>query len=102
MTTKAVYDESVAVIIQLLALRFSKDQRLSEVCRLLDSSQPARIAIPQRPGVRLVELLGRPVLLCVPVYSAIIASSHLDCRQFFFQWPQSSEFSTCLSFKKEF
>lgn len=36
---------------QLLALRFNKDQRLTEVRRLLISSQPVRIAILQRPEV---------------------------------------------------
>jgi len=41
---------------QLLALRFNKDQRLTEVRRLLISSQPVRIAIPQRPEVRLALL----------------------------------------------
>jgi len=45
------------VDIQLLALRFSNDQRLNEVRRLLISSQPVRIAIPQRPEVRSVMLV---------------------------------------------
>jgi len=40
------------VVSQLLALRFSKDQRVTEVHRLLVSSQPVRIAIAQRPEVR--------------------------------------------------
>ncbi|XP_049852727.1 anaphase-promoting complex subunit 1 isoform X1 [Schistocerca gregaria] len=36
---------------QTLKLRFSKDHRVAEVRRLLQSSQPVRIAIPQQPEV---------------------------------------------------
>lgn len=36
---------------QILKLRFNRDQRVSEVRRLLQSSQPVTIAITQRPEV---------------------------------------------------
>lgn len=35
----------------MLQLRFSKDQRVNEVRRLLQSSEPVTIAISQRPEV---------------------------------------------------
>jgi len=36
---------------QILKLRFSKDHRVAEVRRLLQSSQPVQISITQRPEV---------------------------------------------------
>lgn len=39
------------MLLQVLKLRFNKDQRVSEVRRLLQSSHPVTIAITQRPEV---------------------------------------------------
>lgn len=39
------------LILQILKLRFSKDHRVAEVRRLLNSSKPVRIAIVQRSNV---------------------------------------------------
>jgi len=62
---------------QLLALRFSKDQRLNEVRRLLNSSQPVHIAIQQRPEVRLIALL---LFSSCEIYSTSL--SFIVCRVF--------------------
>lgn len=39
------------MLLQILKLRFSKDHRVAEVRRLLQSSHPVQISITQRPEV---------------------------------------------------
>lgn len=49
-----VFSSSISSLFQILKVRFPSDLRIKEVKRLLSSSEPVRIAIEQKPEVRLV------------------------------------------------
>ena len=65
----------VMTLYQVLKLRFPQDLRAKEVRRLLQSAEPVRIAIQQRPEVRYA--YDNRTCMCMHVHVHV----HVSCLQ---------------------